>query len=144
MGYDVHWQWENDGRILLRCDRVQRLQVAQLETEMRTSSNRLNDERTIQLHPVNINYLESRWGLGNNIGSFLQRFGGLLFTFSSDDFSAGFASSFSFSGHGPLQLDGQTDVLTVEIKYSNANDIFDLCALFKFQIKIVTFQRAPL
>eukprot|EP00178_Gracilaria_changii_P024949 TRINITY_DN75799_c0_g1_i1.p1 TRINITY_DN75799_c0_g1~~TRINITY_DN75799_c0_g1_i1.p1 ORF type:complete len:102 (+),score=4.61 TRINITY_DN75799_c0_g1_i1:20-325(+) len=67
--------WEHNGRILLSGDRVQSLQISELESSV---------------------------GLGDNISSFFKSSGGSLFSFCSNYLSLGLSCSLSLCSHGSL------------------------------------------
>lgn len=82
--------------------------------------------------------LQSGWWFGNDHRSLFERSGRLEFSLSSDDFGSCFTRRLRFSRHGPLQLDGQSDVLAVNcaphIMYSLTLD----------GVKTLTFRHVPL
>ncbi|CAN7992586.1 unnamed protein product [Ixodes pacificus] len=85
---EFHGQREHDGRVLLGGDGRERLQVAQLE---------------------------GRAGLGDDVGSVLERTGRALLAFRRDHLFPHLGASFSgrlgFGRHGPLHLNRQANVL---------------------------------
>ena len=84
MRQQLDGQREHDGRVLLGRNVGQRLQVAELKGCRR---------------------------LGNDVRSFFESSGGLLFTLGGDDLGSGLAGGFGLGGHGSLQLLRQADIL---------------------------------